>query len=79
MQRYHDFISSLGGKKYNNAYNRPLLVIRANLCAPGYPIDGAHHTKYAQHTERDHKTKKPTMTHILKTAHDTYITHSLDR
>src|SRR5690625_4988262 len=35
MQRYHDVISSFGGKTSYDADNRPLLVIRSNLCASG--------------------------------------------
>src|SRR5205807_2300334 len=31
MQRYHDVISSLGGKTSYDADNRPLLVMRSNL------------------------------------------------
>src|SRR5699024_1659609 len=33
MQRYHDVISSFGGKTSYDADNRPLLVIRSNLWA----------------------------------------------
>src|SRR5260370_10693094 len=35
MQRYHDVISSFGGKTSYDAYNRPLLVMRSNLWASG--------------------------------------------
>src|SRR5690554_8125674 len=33
MQRYHDVISSFGGKTSYDADNRPLLVMRSNLWA----------------------------------------------
>src|SRR5262245_20671139 len=33
MQRYHDVISSFGGKASYDAGNRPLLVMRSNLWA----------------------------------------------
>src|SRR5262245_37297385 len=33
MQRYHDVISSFGGKTSYDADNRPLLVMRSNLSA----------------------------------------------
>src|SRR5205085_768881 len=33
MQRYHDVISSFGGKTSYDADNRPLLVMRSNLLA----------------------------------------------
>src|SRR5690349_22265097 len=36
MQRYHDVISSFGGKTSYVADNRPLLVMRSNLWASGY-------------------------------------------
>src|SRR5262249_60144942 len=35
MQRYHDVISSFGGKTSYDADNRPLLVMRSNLWASG--------------------------------------------
>src|SRR6266702_975780 len=36
MQRYHDVISSFGGKTSYDADHRPLLVMRSNLWASGY-------------------------------------------
>src|SRR5207249_1433846 len=39
MQRYHDAISSFGGKTSYDADNRPLLVMRSNLWASGYDVD----------------------------------------
>src|SRR5438105_14967058 len=39
MQRYHDVISSFGGKTSYDADNRPLLVMRSNLWASGYDVD----------------------------------------
>src|SRR5205085_1190633 len=38
MQRYHDVISSFGGKTSYDADNRPLLVMRSNLWASGYDV-----------------------------------------
>src|SRR3546814_15625193 len=35
MHRYHDVISSFGGKHSYDDNNRPLLVMRHNLCAFG--------------------------------------------
>src|SRR5699024_11546375 len=35
MQRYHDVISSFGGKTSYDADNRPLLVMRSNLWTSG--------------------------------------------
>src|SRR5438552_2620904 len=37
---YHDVISSFGGKTSYDADNRPLLVMRSNLWASGYDVDG---------------------------------------
>src|SRR5262249_46892052 len=44
MQRYHDVISSFGGKTSYDADNRPLLVMRSNLWASGYDVDGTEQT-----------------------------------
>src|SRR5258706_16214418 len=41
LQRYHDVISSFGGKTYYDADNRPFLVMRSNLCVSGYAVDGS--------------------------------------
>src|SRR2546430_588023 len=48
MQRYHDVISSFGGKTSYDAYNRPLLVMRSNLWASGYDVDGTDQTSLGQ-------------------------------
>jgi len=40
MKSYHDVISSFGGKTSYDADNRPLLVMRSNLWASGYDVDG---------------------------------------
>src|SRR5256885_1902557 len=40
MQRYHDVISSVRRKTSYDADNRPLLVMRSNLWASGYDVDG---------------------------------------
>src|SRR5260221_13208643 len=39
MQRYHDVISSFGGKTSHDADNRPLLDMRSNRWAAGYDVD----------------------------------------
>src|SRR5207248_2153213 len=46
MQRYHDVISSFGGKTSYDADNRPLLVMRSNLWASGYDVDGTDQTRF---------------------------------
>src|SRR5579883_2068221 len=48
MQRYHDVISSFGGKTSYDADNRPLLVMRSNLWASGYNVDGTDQTSLGQ-------------------------------
>src|SRR5256884_561252 len=40
MQRYHDVICSFGGKTSYDADNRRLLVMRSNLSASGYDVNG---------------------------------------
>src|SRR5256886_15252455 len=40
MQRYHDVISSFGGKTSYDAYNGPLLVMRSILWASVYDVVG---------------------------------------
>src|SRR5262245_38705680 len=47
-QPYHDVISSCGGKTSYGADNRPLLVMRSNLWASGYEVDGADETSLGQ-------------------------------
>src|SRR5690625_5351492 len=56
MQRYHDVISSFGGKTSYDADNRPLLVIRSNLWASGYDVDGTDHTSLGQFSVRVQQT-----------------------
>src|SRR5690606_9141706 len=52
MQRYHDVISSFGGKTSYDADNRPLLVMRSNLWASGYDVDGTDQTSLGQFSGR---------------------------
>src|SRR5256885_9910461 len=52
MQRYHDVISSFGGKTSYDADNRPLLVMRSNLWASGYDVDGTDQTSLVQFSGR---------------------------
>src|SRR4051812_7919823 len=52
MQRYHDVISSFGGKTSYDADNRPLLVMRSNLWASGYDVDGTAQTSLGQFSGR---------------------------
>src|SRR5689334_12416500 len=52
MQRYHDVISSFGGKTSYDADNRPLLVMRSNVWASGYDVDGTDQTSLGQFSGR---------------------------
>src|SRR5690606_41240491 len=58
MQRYHDVISSFGGKTSYDADNRRLLVMRSNLWASGYDVDGAEQTSLGQLSGRVQPTHK---------------------
>src|SRR5256885_13545769 len=58
MQRYHDVISSFGGKTSYDADNSPLLVMRSNLCSSGYDVDGTDHTSLDQFSDRVQQTYK---------------------
>src|SRR2546428_9091950 len=55
MQRYHDVISSFGGKTSYDADNRPLLVMRSNLWASGYDVDGTDQTSLGRFSGRVNK------------------------
>src|SRR5439155_17358362 len=57
-QRYHDVISSFGGKTSYDADNRPLLVMRSNLWASGYDVDGTDQTSLGQFSGRVQQTYK---------------------
>src|SRR2546429_300279 len=48
MQRYHDVMSTFGGKTSYDADNRPLLVMRSNLWASGYDVDGTDQASLGQ-------------------------------
>src|SRR5439155_12853143 len=54
----HDVISSFGGKTSYDADNRPLLVMRSNLWASGYDVDGTDQTSLGQFSGRVQQTYK---------------------
>src|SRR3546814_19004908 len=58
MQRYHDVISSFGGKTSYDADNRPLFVLRSNLWASGYDVAGTDQTSLGQFSGRVQQTYK---------------------
>src|SRR2546430_2411684 len=62
MQRYHDVISAFGGKSSYDADNRPLLVMRSNIWASGYDVDGTDQTSLGQfffRVQQPHKHSPP--------------------
>src|SRR5207245_9921760 len=52
MQRYHDVISSFGGKTSYDADNSPLLVLRSNLWSSVYYVDGTDQTSFGLYSVR---------------------------
>src|SRR5690625_7474761 len=64
-QRYHDVISSFGGKTSYDADNRPLLVMRSNLWASGSDGDGADQMSLGQFSGRVRPTYKHSLPRFL--------------
>src|SRR5262249_62119784 len=52
MQRYHDVISSFGGKTSYAADNRTLLVMRSTLWASAYDVNRTEPTTLGQFSAR---------------------------
>src|SRR5438552_5910209 len=71
MQRYHDVISSFGGKTSYDADNRPLLVMRSNLWASGYDVDGTDQTSLGQFSGRVQQTYKHSVPRFFVPEHGT--------
>src|SRR5256884_337230 len=79
MQRYHDVISSFGGKTSYDADNRPLLVMRSNLWASGYDVDGTDQTALGQFSGRGQQTYKHSVSRLFVPEHGTMFTLALVR
>src|SRR5206468_10420159 len=79
MQRYHDVISSFGGQTSYDADNRPLHVLRSNLCASGYDVDGTDQTSLGQLSGRVQQTYKPSVPRFFVPEHGTSFTLALFR
>src|SRR5258707_2820189 len=79
MQRYHDVISSFGGKTSYDADNRPLLVMPSNLWASGYDVAGTDQTSLGQFSGRVQQTYKHSVPRFFVPAHDTMFTLALVR
>src|SRR5947207_16025429 len=73
-QRYHDVISSFGGKTSYDADNRPLLVMRSNLWASGYDVDGTDQTSLGQFSGRVQQTYKHSVPRFFVPEHGTMFT-----
>src|SRR5207237_965798 len=79
MQRYHDVISSFGGKTSYDADNRPLLVMRSNLWASGYDVDGTDQTSLGQFSGRVQQTYKHSVSRFFVAEHGTMFSLALVR
>src|SRR3989441_12252833 len=74
MQRYHDVICSFGGKTSYDADNRTLLVIRSNLWASCYDVDGTDETSLGQFSRLIQQTYKHSVTLYFLPDHVTMFT-----
>src|SRR5437899_2927301 len=79
MKRYHDVISSFGGKTSYDADNRPLLVMRFNLSASGYDVDGSEQASLGQFSGRLQRTYKHCVSRFFVPEHGTMFTLALVR
>src|SRR5262249_17752826 len=79
MQRYHDVISSCRGKTSYDADNRPLLVMRSNLWASGYDVDGTAQTPLGQFSCRVQQPYKHSVPRFFVPAHGAMFTLALVR
>src|SRR5260221_523588 len=79
MERYHDGISSFGGKTSYDADNPPLLVMRSNLWASGYDVDGTDQTSLGQSSGRVQQTYKHSVPRFFVPEHGTMFTLALVR
>src|SRR5207237_2386140 len=79
MHRYHYVISSFGGKTSYDADNRPLLVMRSNLWASVYDVDGTDQTSLGQFSGRVQQTYKHSVPRFFVPEHGTMFTLALVR
>src|SRR5438034_8605436 len=71
--------SSFGGKTSYDADNRPLLVMRSNLWASGYDVDGTDQTSLGQFSGRVQQTYKHSVPRFFVPEHGTMFTLALVR
>src|SRR5258708_1776959 len=79
MQRYHDVISSFGGKTSYDADNRPLLVMRSNLWASRYDVDGTAQTSLGQCSGRVQQSYKRSVRRFFVPEHGSVFALALVR
>src|SRR5690606_22462187 len=79
MQRYHDVISSFGGKTSYDVDNRPLLVMRSILCASGYDVDRTEQPALDQSSGRAQQTYKHSGPRFIVPERGTMFTLALVR
>src|SRR5205823_7267143 len=70
---------SFGGKTSYDADNRPLLVMRSNLWASGYDVDGTDQTSLGQFSGRVQQTYKHSVPRFFVPEHGTMFTLALVR
>src|SRR5439155_6432205 len=79
MLRYKHVISPCGGKTSYDGDNRPLLVMRYNLWASGYDVDGTDQTSLGQFSGRVQQTYKHSVPRLFVPEHGTMFTLALVR
>src|SRR5258708_34460246 len=79
MPRYHDVISSSGGKSYYDADTRPLLVMRSNLWASGYDVHRTDQTSLGQFSGRVQQPYKHSVPRFFVPEQGTMFTLALVR
>src|SRR5205809_295984 len=72
-------MASVAGKKTYDADNRPLLVMRSNLWASGYDVDGTDQTSLGQFSGRVQQTYKHSVPRFFVPEHGTMFTLALVR
>src|SRR5205823_6429141 len=78
-KKFRVVISSFGGKTSYDADNRPLLVMRSNLWASGYDVDGTDQTSLGQFSGRVQQTYKHSVPRFFVPEHGTMFTLALVR
>src|SRR5258708_27593001 len=74
-----DVISLFGGKTFYDDDNRTLLVMRSNLWAYGYDVDGTAQTSLGQFSGRVQQTYKHSVPRFFVPEHGTMFTLALVR